>query len=301
MSEAVQKHPLIAAGWLRVLIFSFLYIVSVFLVYTAEAEIVTSNGMASANGKQADPELLLNGDLLWLTVLAGSVLAFLLVYILRRFIDRDSFSSLGFSTEGWGSDAITGFFLAPAILGTGSLILFLTGNLKWMDIDFDAGNLFISLGIFILVAFSEELIFRGYILNNLMCSFNRWVALVISALLFALAHLNAESLNFLPLANLFIGGLLLGINYIYTKNIWFAICLHLSWNFFQGPLLGFKVSSQSIHSLLQTELKGSPLLTGGGFGFEGSFIATALTLTAFLILYLTYKRKYREIPLANSN
>jgi uncharacterized protein len=290
MTEVVPPKPLIPGGWLRVIIFSLLYVITIFLVYKAAFTILEDRGMIQ---KPEDLSQLLYGDLLWLTVLAGLIIAVLLVYIFRRFIDRDSFSSLGFSTDGYGSDAISGFFLAPAILGLGSLILFLSGNLKWMDIDFDPSSLFISLGIFAMVAFSEELVFRGYILNNLMGSFNKWVALCISAFIFALFHLNADNISFLPVADLFLGGLLLGINYIYTKNLWFAFFLHLSWNYFQGPLLGFKVSSLPVQSLLQSELKGSPLLTGGGFGFEGSFIDTALTVSALLILFLIYEKKSR--------
>ena len=30
-----------------------------------------------------------------------------------------------------------------------------------------------------------------------------------------------------------IAGLFLGINYIYTRNLWFSIFFHFSWNFFQ--------------------------------------------------------------------
>lgn len=290
MTEALPPKPLIPGGWLRVLIFTLLYVISIFLVYKTVFTVLENRGIIQ---KPEDAFQLLYGDFLWLTTLAGLIIALLLVYIFRRFVDRDSFSSLGFSMDGYGSDAITGFFLGPAILGLGSLALFLSGNLKWMDIDFDPPSLFISLGIFVMVALSEELVFRGYILNNLMCSLNKWLALGISAVIFALFHLSADGISFLPVTNLFLGGLLLGINYIYTKNLWFAVLLHLSWNFFQGPLLGFKVSSLAVHSLLQSELKGSPLLTGGGFGFEGSFIDTALTASVLLILFLVYEKKFR--------
>jgi uncharacterized protein len=236
----------------------------------------------------------MSGDFLWLAALTGLIISLSIVFLFRKFIDRETFASIGFETDGYSSDAITGFFLAPAILGIGSLILFSSGHLNWVDIDFNGTGLFITLGIFIMVAFSEELVFRGYILNNLMQSFNKWIALAISALLFSLAHLNADSIGFLPIANIFLAGILLGINYIYTKNLWFSILLHLSWNFFQGPLLGFKVSGLSIQTLLQIELKGDALLTGGEFGFEGSFINTALMIAAILILYLIYEKKNKE-------
>lgn len=113
-----------------------------------------------------------------------------------------------------------------------------------------------------LVAFAEELVFRGYILNNLLQSMNKWTALIISSLLFTLFHLSNPDISLLALLNIFLSGLMLGINYIFTKNLWFAILLHFSWNFYEGPILGYKVSGLTLESLLQQELTGNPILTG---------------------------------------
>jgi membrane protease YdiL (CAAX protease family) len=95
--------------------------------------------------------------------------------------------------------------------------------------------------------------------------------------------------------NIFLAGILLGINYIYTKNLWFAILFHLSWNFIQGPLLGYKVSGVNLPSLLQTSMNGDLLLTGGDFGFEGSIFDLAITILTILILYLVYERKFAVV------
>jgi CAAX protease family protein len=295
MTEAVIKKPLIPFGWLRVLIFALFCFLSILFVSIPVGIIIAMTRKDTGKENIADISNLMNGDFLWLSSLAGLLISLLFVFLFRKFVDRRTFASLGFSTDGYGSDAITGFFLAPAILGIGSLILFASGHLKWVDIDFNGTSLFISLGIFMMVAFTEELVFRGYILNNLMESFNKWIALAVSALLFSLAHLSADSIGFLPIANIFLAGILLGINYIYTKNLWFSFLLHLSWNFFQGPLLGYKVSGLNMQTLLQPELKGDVLLTGGNFGFEGSFFDTALMIAAILILYFIYEKKNKEV------
>ena len=292
MEEVTLKKPLIPFGWLRALIFAVVYIVFLFGAAIIAGLIIVAAGN---NISKEEISKLMNTDFLWLTVLSSFIISLLIVFLFRKFIDRKSFVSLGFETDGYIPDAISGLFLAPVILGLGSLMLFSSGHLKWVDIDFNATNLFISLGIFIMIAFSEEIVFRGYILNNLLQSFNKWIALGISALLFMLAHIDANSIGFLPLLNIFLAGILLGLNYVYTKNLWFAIFLHFSWNFLQGPILGFKVSGLAIQTLLQTELKGDILLTGGDFGFEGSFIDTLITIAAILILYLVYERKNKEV------
>jgi membrane protease YdiL (CAAX protease family) len=292
MTEAVTKKPLIPWGWLRVLLFCIFYFISFFLVYIPiGALIAVLRKDIAEKAKPEDIAGLMSGEFLWLTIAVSLAISLLLVFLFRKFVDRKSFAGLGFKTSGHLSDAISGFFLAIAILGAGSLALFLFHYLKWTDIDFNGNELFISFGIFVMVAFSEELVFRGYILNNLMQSFNKWIALIISALLFTCFHLGTPGIGTIPIVNIFLAGILLGINYIYTKNLWFAILFHLGWNFFQGPVLGFKVSGITLQSLLQTELKGDLFFTGGEFGFEGSFFNMGFTILAILCLYLVYERK----------
>jgi len=188
---------------------------------------------------------------------------------------------------------IAGFFLAPALIGIGLLFLYITKHLEWDYNGFNPQTFFVDAGTLMLLAFSEELLFRGYILNNLMESFNKWAALIISAVLFALFHLSNPGISTIPFVSIFLAGILFGINYIYTKNLWFSILLHFGWNFFEGPLYGFKVSGIHFSSLLQTDLKGDMSITGGDFGFEGSFVATALLLIAVLGFYLFYEKKSR--------
>ena len=215
------------------------------------------------------------------------------VFLFRKLVDRKSFASLGFSTEGRWYEMIAGFFLAPALIGIGLLFLYITKHLEWDYNGFNPQTFFVDAGTLMLLAFSEELLFRGYILNNLMESFNKWAALIISAVLFALFHLSNPGISTIPFVSIFLAGILFGINYIYTKNLWFSILLHFGWNFFEGPLYGFKVSGIHFSSLLQTDLKGDMSITGGDFGFEGSFVATALLLIAVLGFYLFYEKKSR--------
>ena len=157
--------------------------------------------------------------------------------------------------------------------------------------NFDSGNFLNGLFLMIVIAVGEEMVFRGYILKNLMESLNRWLALAISAALFALMHSNNPSVDLIAMINLFMGGLLLGINYVFTKNLWFSILLHTAWNFLQGPVLGFPVSGVNLPAILNPELKGNSLLTGGAFGLEASIFTGLLLIAAVLILYIIYRSR----------
>ena len=289
MNENITSKPLISQAWLRVLVFCIAYFATGFLIAIPIASLVAS----SVDNPKADIAALMTGDYLWVTIILTALALFILVLIFRKLIDRKSLASLGFEIDGFFADGASGFFLAATILGIGTIILYLSGHLFWLDVQADFSKMFIAFGMLVIIAFIEEIVFRGYILNNLMQSFNKWIALLISASLFALAHSLNPGSNLLSVGGLFLAGILLGINYIYTKNLWFAIFFHLGWNFLQGPVLGYKVSGINLPALLEQEIKGDPSITGGDFGFEASMINILLLLIAISVLYFIYEKKFK--------
>ena len=291
MESPSAKTPLIQPSWLRVIIFVLVYLGINLLAYRLLAKGSSFfDALADQVSKiSGNPDREFNYVLL--TLLASFVLSVLLVVLFVRFLDRRTVASLGFDYRAHIPDAIVGFLLPVIILGSASLILYFNRNLEWTDISFSSGDFLNGLFLMIAIAVGEEMVFRGYILNNLMQALNRWFALVISATLFSLMHSNNPGVDVLAMINLFVGGLLLGINYIYTRNLWFSILLHTAWNFLQGPILGFPVSGVNLQSVLNPELKGNSLLTGGTFGLEASFITGVLLIITILVLYLVYQRR----------
>ncbi len=291
------KPPLIQPSWLRVILFVLVYLGINLLGY----ELVNSgwpvldglvDQVANISGN-SDREL----NFVLLSLLVSFLLSVLLVVLFIKLVDRQSVSSLGFAYRSYLPDAMVGLLVPIVILGSVSLILYFNNNLEWTDINFDSGNFLNGLFLMIAIAVGEEMVFRGYILNNLMQTLNRWLALAISAALFALMHSNNPSVDLVAMVNLFGGGLLLGINYIFTRNLWFSILLHTAWNFLQGPVLGFPVSGVHLPSVLHLELKGSSLLTGGAFGLEASLITGILIIVTVLILYIVYRWRAENKPL----
>lgn len=271
MAFTNNPRPAIQKGWVRALVLFIVYLGIYFL--TAAVWALRNPGVPL--------ETLIDDPVLHVLVLVVSeVLAIGTVLLFRRFADRQPVYSMGFAWKGHQRDAWAGFLLGPVLLGTGSLILFSLHYISWTDTRPDAGAIATGLVLFLFTALSEELVFRGYILNNLMSSLSRWPALGASAVLFALTHLGNAHLHPIALLNLLAGGLLLGINYVYTRNLWFSLFFHFSWNFFQGPVLGYEVSGIGLESLWHMERKGNELFTGGAFGFEGSVVATGLLAVA---------------------
>ncbi|CAN5713630.1 type II CAAX endopeptidase family protein [soil metagenome] len=277
-----MNNPLIRKGWLRALIFLVIW---VFLQMGVTKILFKLLSPFTQKGDQTDPamSLLLVGFLSFLTSVPA-------VVIFRKLVDRKTVLSLGFDWNGNSKHAWTGFFCAIFILSAGTLLIVLTGNLSFIAFDFYWQDLMLYVLVMLFVAIAEELVIRGYILNNLLESFPKWIALLISASLFGLLHLLNPDFNWLSMIVIFIGGLALGINYIYTKNLWFGIFFHFAWNFFQGPIFGYKVSGLETDSLLAQNINGPVWLTGGPFGFEASALASLLILLVFVYLAFYYKR-----------
>jgi membrane protease YdiL (CAAX protease family) len=215
---------------------------------------------------------------------------FLLLWFFMKYLDKERFVQLGFETKNRLNEFIVGIAIGAFIMGAGYFILLSLGEIIFQKVNFDIEEIAISVLMFILVAVSEEVFLRGYVLKNLMISFNKYVALIVSSVLFSLMHGLNPNVDLFSLTNIFLAGILLGLSYIHTKNLWFPIALHLSWNLFQTTL-GFNVSGQDLYSLVEFSITENNLLNGGAFGFEGSILSVIAMIATIIGIAMYYNRK----------
>jgi membrane protease YdiL (CAAX protease family) len=283
-----KTAPLIKQGWLRALIYFILFVALAFLLQLFVFPVI-DNAVTDAQLK------------LPVTYTSMAIVIVGFTFLMTRFIDRQSFKSLGFDWGEYKSDGGMGMFTAIAMLGLGTLLLLWQNRLVFTDYQFDPAALSIQFLLMVIVAFTEEICFRGYLLNNLMKSTNKWIALFVTAVLFGVVHATNPSAGVLPIVNIFIAGVLLGCNYIFTRNLWFAIFFHFTWDFMQGPILGYEVSGLEMKTLLQQDVTGSDLWTGGKFGFEGSLLCTVMLLVVTIIWLFLFQRKYEATETQSTN
>lgn len=138
---------------------------------------------------------------------------------------------------------------------------------------------------FILVAAQEELLFRGYILQNVAEGLNILWGFLLSSLIFALMHFSNPGYSAMALLGIFLSGLFIAYSYICTRQLWLPAGIHLGWNFFEGTVFGFQVSGlEGMPRLIKQTVSGPTLFTGGSFGPEaGLILIPALILGLFLI------------------
>jgi membrane protease YdiL (CAAX protease family) len=294
-ADTTEPKPLVKHGWLRVLILFVVYVVGIIGVSIMTGLVFVLWNVVTGRDPfdlehLADPSSLGLGPL-WVSQLLHFALTVIVVWGMRRFIDRRSFVSLGLTLRGYGSHLVQGMAWGVGLIVFGFVVLQATGALVIDPEHETIGPLmFLAyLGILIVVAVNEELVIRGYVLDNLMASMNRWVALFVSALIFTAFHIFNANISLLPLVNLVLAGMVLGVYYIHRRNLWFSIGMHLTWNLFQGPVFGFEVSGLQTPSVIGQTVSGSDLLTGGDFGLEGSILTTVFLVVATIVIHLQFR------------
>jgi len=269
-------------GWVRILliIFPYIFIVGVFQIIGGALTGFTYSDIE--NEKTPAQRLIIQ-----LFTFLGTMLV---VWIFLKYIDKEKFIEIGLRFKNKMKSFWTGFTIGALIILLGFGILGILEEINIQNINFDFNQILISITIFALVSLTEEILFRGYVLRNLMYSFNKYIALLISAVLFSLMHGINPNIDIIGFTNIFLSGILLGLTYIHTKNLWFPIALHFSWNFFQ-TILGFNVSGKNTYSVIKLSITEKNLLNGGAFGFEGSILSLVAILITIAAISIHYKRK----------
>ena len=230
-------------------------------------------------------------DLTTMVFLEYSMIFFMLIilYFCMKYIDKEKFTSIGLDFNGRLVEFIFGIFLGLIIMAFAFSTLILFGEIVYERVMIDFNKIMMSIILFIGVSFFEEVIFRGYMLKNLMQSFNPFVSLFISSTLFCLIHSSNPNVNYLGLINIFLAGYFLGISYVYTKNLWFPFALHFSWNFFQS-MFGFNVSGLDSYSIIDFSTPKNNFFNGGEFGFESSIISIVVLILGSIIIWNYFKK-----------
>lgn len=221
---------------------------------------------------------------------SGLVIVMILIWLFMKFIDKQPLIEIGFQTQGRLKEINYGILFGLFIMAFAFVFLSVIGEIVFLNYSLDFNQILLSIALFIGVSFFEEIIFRGYMLKNLLESFNPFVALLISSLFFSLIHASNPNVTSLGLCNIFLAGIFLGVSYVFTKNLWFPIALHFSWNFFQA-MFGFKVSGLDSYSIIEFMIPDNNMINGGEFGFESSILSIIVLFVGTIMIW-NYFKKY---------
>jgi len=280
----ITSAPRIKYGWLRAILFFISFFIFIAVFDLIGIAIVSSISEYSFEEYISDTDLLMENKMMLLMMVSQLFGTLFTVWLFQKFVNRESFTSIGLEFSGYKDDFVSGLLLGVGLIALGFGTLYIFNFLSVASIQFSLIDQLFYLSLFAVVSLNEEIAIRGYILQNLSSSFNKYIALVLSSLVFMIMHIGNPNMSAVPLFNLFLAGLLLGVYCIHKNNLWFPIGAHITWNYFQGPVLGFEVSGNDVDSIFIQSLNGSELITGGEFGFEGSIILTVLMIIGIVYL-----------------
>ncbi len=176
---------------------------------------------------------------------------------------------------------------------------FVPGRLVVSEVPWDIQMNWITGAIFttgFAVAFVEELLIRGLLLGLLVKRGGRRMALVISSAVFALLHLLTPNLGLYGALMTLLATYL--ISFVFTFAYWESgtmlcpILLHGIWNaLIIGGIvaIGPNVDSGALATyVLESD---SPMITGGPFGVEASFISIGVILVFVILAHFLYARE----------
>ena len=210
----------------------------------------------------------------------------------------------------WFAPAFKGVFRAEIPLREIGLLcvpfliqLVLAWRLNIMDHGLFFRATALSVAMALSAGFSEEVMFRGYLLTTLARKNNIWVAVACSSLFFALFHAGNASFSIIGFVNLALFGFFAAIVTLRRGSIWAISAIHAAWNFAQGNVFGFNVSGTPMtDTLLATKQNNfGAILSGGEFGLEGGLGATIVLLVAILLVLMSPTKKSETVKLEDND
>lgn len=208
-----------------------------------------------------------------------------------KFIMKRPLSNMGLTpVNKHGKELATGLMFGIVSITIVFIALIISGHAEvvtWKP-HFSVNQL-IYIFIFIFVGLAEEILGRGYIMSVLRQTKNVPVIVIVSSILFALMHSSNNGIGLLPYINLALVGILFAYMYLRSGNLWMCIGYHITWNYFQGYVYGFKVSGMDADGIVTTMFTKKSILNGGDFGPEGGLFVTGVIIIGFLFVRLYYK------------
>jgi membrane protease YdiL (CAAX protease family) len=196
---------------------------------------------------------------------------------------RSAFGKLFWSGAVWGFAGIS--LLISALYG---LHVFAFGHVALHGIRLERFAAFWAT-MFLLVAFFEEFLLRGYAQFTLARGIGFWPAGIVLSCAFGLIHLGNGGEQWPGLLAAAFIGLFSCLTLRRTGNLWFAVGFHAAWDW--GETFFYSVPDSGLvfpGHLLNSSLQGPRWLSGGSVGPEGSvlcFVVIAMAWFAFDQIY----------------
>ncbi|MEO7965771.1 MAG: type II CAAX endopeptidase family protein [Gemmatimonadaceae bacterium] len=182
----------------------------------------------------------------------------------------------------------TGAALGAAAVGLPSALLL---GIGWLRLEpMPPGNLWtgalMSLALLLPAALWEELLTRGYLFAVVRDRFGARIAIVATAILFGVMHLENAGATLQSVTLVTVAGIFLGTILVSLQSLYAAWAAHVAWNFVMAGVMHTSVSGIGMGTPnYRTVDAGPDWATGGVWGPEaGVFAGVGMALAVFFLL-----------------
>lgn len=225
-------------------------------------------------------------------ILWPQLLAALLVWCGYRFYVRhiEKRQPVELAMPGMARELGRGLLLGAGLVVLTFVVLAALGVYQLSGVNSLSVLLLLPLAELVLVGMAEEMMFRGILFGVTARALGSKAAIVISSLVFALAHLPNAGFSLLAILAITSYGVLQAALYMQTRRLWVCIGTHVGWNYCVSQVFSSTVSGHAAtDGLLRGELLGNVMLTGGAFGVEASLVTVLLiSAVAAYVLRLAF-------------
>ena len=142
-----------------------------------------------------------------------------------------------------------------------------------------------GLAILIVGSAGEELLFRGYGLQQLIRATNPWVAILGTSAVFGVMHGDNPDASLVGIVNTGLFGALFGFALVRQRSLWLPFGMHCGWNCLLATI-GASVSGLKIRLAGVALVPRGPVLwSGGDYGPEASLLATVAVVAAGFVIW----------------
>jgi len=281
----------VRGGW-RLALFAVLFTVLLFLVgfaYAAAVRQFTHHGPSVP--AQLTPGFFVVNEATLLLPVLGAMAA-------MAFLEDAPFLSYGLAGEARLARLFHGYAVGLAAIGLLVLVLVLTGHgIATKGTLSAAGDVRYGVEWFLstlLVGFTEELLFRGYLFQTIARGAGFWWATLVTSLLFGAGHGYNPGETVIGLVQLALMGPIFCVAVRATGSIWWGIGLHGAWDYAENFLFGAHDSGNPCFgTLMDLAPRGNVYWSGGLTGPEGSVfglgVAAVIGVYVWVVLRGTLK------------
>lgn len=237
-------------------------------------------------------------NLSFLLIIYATALTLILAYIFARKILKRNNLSLGLVDENkiknYGKGILLGFFLLSFVV----LSLKFTGfaEIRKNPAGFNSKLFLLFVPAWMIQGFEEEFLLRAILMNQMAAKGKISLAILANSLIFSILHLGNAGFSIMAFVNIFLVGLVFSLIFYLQDSIYMSGAAHSIWNMTMANIYGITVSgNKSVGvTFFTTNLKGPDLISGGGFGVEGSIVTTIVLAILIIILIRKTKKKSCE-------